>query len=195
MSWDLDFRNTNTLQETRRDLAPLAPYLANNLKAYKCPEDNYLSPVQKDAGWQGRLRSVAMNQFMGGGSQDGLSKSGGKYAVYRKLSDMRRKSPCDLWVAMDTHPDSINGPQFLLWLFDDEVLWGTLPSSFRNGAATMFFADGHAEAKKWLSPSTILPVRFVGASGYMPPQKDRRDFDWVRERATELQQVRPTSGF
>ncbi|MDB6038707.1 MAG: hypothetical protein JWM99_2548, partial [Verrucomicrobiales bacterium] len=113
-------------------------------------------------------------------------KSGGYHTVYRKVSDMRGKSPSQLWVVMDVHPDTIASPQFKIWYFD-EVIWAALPATYHNGSTTMFFADGHAESKKWLSPGTIQPVRFVDSRGYVPAGKDRRDFDWVRERATELQ--------
>src|SRR5688500_13877321 len=41
MSWTVDWRVTNVVLATRPDLAPLTPYLANNLKMYKCPSDNY----------------------------------------------------------------------------------------------------------------------------------------------------------
>jgi prepilin-type N-terminal cleavage/methylation domain-containing protein/prepilin-type processing-associated H-X9-DG protein len=191
MRWDLDTRITNVLQETRSDLAPLASHLAKDLKAYKCPEDNYLSSAQKKAGWQGRLRSVAMNEFMGDGLDNGLRKSGGNYTLYRKLDDMRGKSPSQLWVVMDVHPDTIASPQFVLWRFEPPG-WNALPASYHNGAATMFFADGHAEVKKWLSPYSRQPVRYIDFSGYFPPSGDRRDFDWVRERATELQEGHPT---
>ena len=62
MNWTLDPDNTNLTYIIE---AKLAPFAGRAPGLYKCPADNYLSPPQKNAGWKGRLRSVAMNGFLG----------------------------------------------------------------------------------------------------------------------------------
>jgi prepilin-type N-terminal cleavage/methylation domain-containing protein/prepilin-type processing-associated H-X9-DG protein len=187
MGWKLDWRITNTVLATRSDLAPLTQYMANSLSAYKCPADTYLSSVQRSAGWVERPRSVAMNQFMGDGNPAVPGgKIAGLYVLYKKLGDMRDKPLSHLWVVMDEHPDSISTPLFSLGYDPQLFIWPSLPASSHGGAATMFFADGHAEAKKWLSPETKPPVHYVYLSGIAPKDKDRRDFDWIWDHATEF---------
>lgn len=187
MVWRLDWRTTNTVLTTRPDLAPLTPYMGNSIKPYKCPEDKFLSPEQRAAGWKERLRSVSMNQFMGMVASRTSGDGPGYYTAYRKLTDMKGKSPSSLWVIMDEHPDTIQSPRFLIWKFE-EVHYGGLPASYHNGGATMFFADGHAGYRRWLVPDTKPPVRYKKRNPYTPANQDRRDFDWIREHATELRE-------
>ena len=40
----------------------IASYHQRNIEFYRCPEDNFLSRIQKTAGWKYRLRSVGMNE-------------------------------------------------------------------------------------------------------------------------------------
>ena len=44
----------------------LFPYLKDE-KMFRCPEDRYLSPPQRAAGWTHRGRSISMNMYMGAG--------------------------------------------------------------------------------------------------------------------------------
>jgi prepilin-type processing-associated H-X9-DG protein len=188
MTWGVDWQVTNLVLATRPDLAPLTPYLANNIKIYKCPADNYLSPVQKAAGWNERLRSVSMNEFMGWA--DGILDGGYKtpyYTYYRRMGDLSRKGPSELWVMMDEHPDTILGSEFILnKALHEAVAWGSLPGSLHNGGATMFFGDGHAEFKKWLVPDTKQPIRYKKERVFRPQNNDSRDLDWVRVHTTEI---------
>ena len=41
--------------------ASLGAYVAGNLGVFKCPADNFLSPLQRLAGWTARSRSMSMN--------------------------------------------------------------------------------------------------------------------------------------
>jgi prepilin-type N-terminal cleavage/methylation domain-containing protein/prepilin-type processing-associated H-X9-DG protein len=187
MVWDVKWMVTNLTLATRPDLAPLTPYMANNIKPYKCPADPYLSPVQKAAGWVERPRSVSMNQFMGSGTGYMRGETTQSPRFYWKLPELN--SPSKLWIVMDEHPDSITAPEFSLALTADTVVWSSLPASYHNGGATMFFGDGHAEFKKWVLQETKQPVRFKITKGYSPPSQDRRDFDWVQSRASEYQPI------
>jgi prepilin-type processing-associated H-X9-DG protein len=87
---------------------------------------------------------------------------GRNYArVVQKLVQL--KSPVDVFVAVDEHPDSINDSKFM---FDpgkqeDQYSWRDLAASYHNGAAGFSFADGHSEIKKWVSEGTKAPIKRV----------------------------------
>lgn len=163
----------------------IAPYTAAALDIYKCPADIQLSPQQKRLGWTKRLRSNAMNALFGLSSNNpndptarGLSwYDNGRYKQFIKTTDVPR--PSMTWLTVDEHPDSINDGFFIVGI--NNTQWGDLPASYHNGACGFSFADGHAEIKKWQSPTSKYPVRFsfsvrpFDAAG-------RRDFEWYKER-------------
>jgi prepilin-type processing-associated H-X9-DG protein len=60
---------------------------------------------------------------------------------------------------------------------------GGLAASRHNGAATLSFADGHAEIKKWLDPRTRAPVK---RWYYIPVIEENPDAAWLMERTTSL---------
>src|SRR5579859_4134506 len=62
MDWSLTIDNTN-IDYLKRGV--LAPYTAGAVGVYQCPADNYLSAVQRRAGWSRRVRSNSMNAFFG----------------------------------------------------------------------------------------------------------------------------------
>jgi prepilin-type N-terminal cleavage/methylation domain-containing protein/prepilin-type processing-associated H-X9-DG protein len=163
MSWNASPQNTNVLGLTDANYALLGNYTANSTKIYKCPTDNYLSSSQRAAGFNGRIRSVAMNGAMGGGLKYmGFPFSAG-YWWAKKSSDLNAPGPAESWVFTDEHPDSI----------DDAILYtdagatnGTgqfteLPSGNHAGACGIAFADGHAEIHKWKVPDTFRPVAYT----------------------------------
>jgi prepilin-type processing-associated H-X9-DG protein len=88
--------------------------------------------------------------------------------------------PANAWLLIDEHPDSINDGYFLNNPAGANF-WTDIPGSLHKGAATVSFADGHAEIHQWLSKSTRLPVQF----SYGPPPLDplgHTDFQWLIAR-------------
>jgi prepilin-type N-terminal cleavage/methylation domain-containing protein/prepilin-type processing-associated H-X9-DG protein len=168
----------------------LAPYLGNALGVYKCPADNYLSSVQRRAGWTGRIRSDSMNALFGlssdrwaAGSQDAGPASGkswqdsGKWIQYMTQASVR--SPAMTWVTLDEHPDSINDAFFVASSDrNGNTQWGDLPASSHNGACGFSFADGHAEVHKWKSGRSIIPVTTVGLNTPTFDAAGHQDFYW-----------------
>ena len=188
MGWDLkDHGVTNPMVLIRPEYTILATYTGTAWKVYKCPADNFVSPMQRAAGWTLRVRSVSMNGCMGGGAENIKSKP-----IYKRLDDIAR--PANYFVFIDEHPDTINDGIFGGWGGD---AFFSLPSSLHGGGCTLSFADNHAEFKKWLSPSTKRPVIYYQPSNQnfnytLSPIADdgkpNPDFTWMAEHSHEIPQ-------
>lgn len=181
MTWELEADNTNT---AFLDKARLTPYVGRNGGLYRCPSDRVLSDVQKSAGWSARVRSVSMNAMVGdpGESlQGGTNVNNPEFLQFLKSSEVR--SPARIFVFTDEHPDSIGDGYFLNR--PDPVEWVHLPASYHNGAASLSFADGHAEVRRWLIGSTKPPSRPDAAKLPLAiSERERADFDWMLERTS-----------
>jgi hypothetical protein len=160
----------------------LAQYTANALPLYKCPADIFVSPQQRRAGWTSRLRSNSMNALFG--RSDNLASSGTgrawfdqNYRQFLKTTDV--PNPSMTWLTVDEHPDSVNDAFFIVGV--NATQWGDLPASYHNGACGFSFSDGHAEVKKWLSPTSKYPVKYAfGVRAF--DAAGRLDFQWYKDR-------------
>ena len=89
--------------------------------------------------------------------------------------------PAKTWLVLDEHPDSINDGYFIN--NPSAINWQDVPSSLHNGACGISFADGHVEMRRWLSPTSIYPVRYF----YSPPRVfdglGRADYAWYLEHS------------
>jgi prepilin-type N-terminal cleavage/methylation domain-containing protein len=169
--------NTNTINLIN---AKIGPY-TKSIGIYKCPAD--LSLCFQRGEWLPRVRSVSMNSFVGvTDSGYGTSQHPPCY-IYLKLSNIKNPPPCNLWVFVDEHPDSINDG----WLTDSWPGgggWGDLAASYHGGACGLGFADGHGEIHKWRDPGTLQPVRkstdrTLWNGAYAP-----NDTKWFMDRGT-----------
>ncbi|MGA4577322.1 type II secretion system protein [Limisphaera sp. VF-2] len=165
----------------------LGRYTAAALGAYRCPGDNYLSPIQRAAGFPYRVRSYSMNALFGRFST-AVSPStdptiGGRhwgdqnYRQYLKMSEV--PVPAKTWLFIDEHADSINDGYFIN--NPAAANWQDQPASYHNGACGFGFADGHSEIKRWLSRTSRYTVRY----SYVAIPFDaagRLDFAWYLER-------------
>ena len=166
----------------------LFPYV-NNEKMFRCPEDRYLSPPQRAAGWAHRGRSISMNMYMGAGvdkdwwqltvgmeplweisTQQGLT-------VYSRYDQMIKLAPCRAWVITDEHADSIRDATF-------EPRGDSVPANYHNGAATFLFADGHTETRRWTDPG--FKRRVQSKDFLTPPLWESADAHWVMNGMTEI---------
>jgi prepilin-type N-terminal cleavage/methylation domain-containing protein/prepilin-type processing-associated H-X9-DG protein len=180
LDWSLRSDNTNTLTLTEpRSL--LSPY-TRSLGVYRCPADRFLSAPQRTAGWNNRVRSLAMNAGLGTPLDDPWIKPAMKPS--RKMTDIIHPAPSGTFVFVDEHPDSINDGYFSLGPGVDS--WIDLPASYHNGACGLAFADGHSQIKKWTSSFTRQPIKFdVGFSRWGTvaiPKAQRADFEWLKDR-------------
>jgi prepilin-type processing-associated H-X9-DG protein len=63
--------------------------------------------------------------------------------------------------------------------------WTDLPASSHSGAASLTFADGHAEVRKRQFASTRPPNRpDVASLPFALPSEERGDFDWLMQRTS-----------
>ncbi|MBE0543187.1 MAG: prepilin-type N-terminal cleavage/methylation domain-containing protein [Verrucomicrobia bacterium] len=178
ITWELDSDNTNTLTITE---ASLGPYANRAINIYRCPSDRVLSPVQRAAGWEARVRSYSMNAMVGDAgelSQAGYNLNNPGYVQFFSLSSIPQ--PARIFVFVDEHPDSINDGYFINKAYYQE--WVDLPASYHNGAATFAFADGHSQLRRWAHATTKRPAQ-PDAAGlpFHVPATEAADFKWVVE--------------
>lgn len=178
ITWELDSDNTNTLTITD---ASLGSYANRSVAIYRCPSDRVLSPVQRAAGWEARVRSYSMNAMVGDAgelSQAGYNLNNPGYVQFFSLSSIPQ--PARIFVFVDEHPDSINDGYFINKAYYQE--WVDLPASYHNGAATFAFADGHSQLRRWAHATTKRPAQ-PDAAGlpFHVPAAEAADFKWVVE--------------
>jgi prepilin-type processing-associated H-X9-DG protein len=186
MSWSADSKVTNT---ALLKIGPLAAYTRDITHIFKCPADNFLSPIQRAAGFTERARSFAMNGFFGPftpNSNDPWSSGRNtflpNYRQWLKVTDVGK--PDRYFVIIEEHPDSINDGLFINNPISSTT-WGDIPGAFHNGAASLSFADGHAEVHEWKSLTTKVPVGF----GYLTRPFDaagHEDYQWLMNRMAVL---------
>jgi prepilin-type N-terminal cleavage/methylation domain-containing protein/prepilin-type processing-associated H-X9-DG protein len=152
IDWGLGQNNTNILYVSNEKYALLGNLVGKSLKVFACPAANFVSPAQAGAGWDHRIRSIAMNGAIGDGDkyqQPSNPFGWTQWYVAKKITDLHFPGPSDSWVFTDEHPDSV----------DDALLYtssyGTtkfteLPGNQHGGACGISFADGHAEIHKWI---------------------------------------------
>jgi prepilin-type N-terminal cleavage/methylation domain-containing protein/prepilin-type processing-associated H-X9-DG protein len=184
MSWDTNPMNTNTILIKN---GILSPYVGGNLGVYKCPADNYASPVQRALGWSSRVRSMSMNCFFGpnNSNPNGIWASGHNstipdYRQWLKLTSVPQ--PVTFFVIIDEHADRINDGYFENNPANTSS-WGDPPASYHGGAAGISFADGHSQIHKWRSATTIIPVTYISmANAPVADAAGREDIRWLMER-------------
>ncbi len=182
LDWGTASDNTNRLY-LAKPYASLTAYLQTDFmhSTYKCPADDYLSPAQTARGWTARVRSYAMNCFLGEGNQN-TGPLNSAYLIYRKLSEFRKASPQQVFVFLEEHPDSINDGLF--WAPNSDRNWVDLPGSFHKGACWFTFADGHLEQRRWVSAATLRPVNLQYANNTSTQPGDP-DLTWLLEHVGE----------
>jgi prepilin-type processing-associated H-X9-DG protein len=171
---------------TNREYAasgPLGQYVAKEIQLYKCPADRYLSLQQIRRGWPRRLRSASMNSVFGRFSSSADSTASGlngsflEYLQYLKLATVPK--PAKTWVFLDEQPDSVNDGYFVN--NPSGSTWQDLPSALHNGAGGFSFADGHSEMKRWLSRTSMYPVKFRYPETKVFDPLGKADFAWYLE--------------
>lgn len=191
LDWGTTPINTNVNVLLDPTKAILANYTGKSQNIYRCPADIYLSQAQRAKGWKARARSVAMNAFSGANDdRSGL----GPWVGWKKTSDPKRRSPTELIVLLDEHPDSINDGYFIATLSGYGGLYGwcDVPATYHNGACGFAFLDGHSEIKRWLGKlrsgewqKVAFKDRHAGILK-ADTDPDKRDIDWVKDRQGDL---------
>jgi hypothetical protein len=191
--------NTNLNLLLNPTNAVLAQYFGGQKNIYLCPADHYVAPAQAAKGWNGRVRSVAMNFFMGVGIPNNEDSTWpykpieAGVVIYAKSSDIRKLPPASAFVFADEQADSLNDAVMYVSFRLGDGGWADLAASYHDRACCLAFADGHSEIHKWLNPGTCVPVAYTSSTSYAAAdaannaiRKDPRDIYWMEQHLTEL---------
>ena len=194
MTWDLSADNTNLATLTK---ASLGSFVSGNTGVYRCPSDQVLSSIQKNAGWNARIRSYSMNAMIGDAgsfSTNGYNLNNPGYKQFFKAPQIPR--PSEIFVFLDEHPDSIDDGYFLnkspannyagtYGSVSTSAQWTDLPASYHNDATAFSFADGHSVLHRWQQPATLRPplpnAANLPISIPSSPAAALADFDWIMD--------------
>jgi prepilin-type N-terminal cleavage/methylation domain-containing protein len=183
LSWELDSDNTNSAALIAGGLG----LYTKAAKIYRCPMDNSLSAIQRNAGWSARVRSYSMNAMIGdagNATQSGYNVNNPDYVQFFKEAAIPR--PADVFVFVEENADSIDDGYFVNLVKDSDSenpqwqQWHDLPASHHEGGGVFSFVDGHSESHRWHNASTKAPSQ-PGAA-HLPIRlepNDLQDFDWV----------------
>ena len=167
-------------------LRPLWPYTGRDASIYRCPADKSYVVVNGVA--QPRVRSVAMNVYLGGyTATDGGWTFITPYRIFLKTTDLTAPGPAKTFVFIGERWDVINWGNFVTvmtgypsnpsqYQFSED-----LPDMSHDRGCGVSFADGRAEIHHWLDPRTTPPL----ASGTTPYNVPRDvDVAWLQDHAT-----------
>lgn len=176
MTWGLEPDNTNTAKLTE---ASLGSYVSRTAGVYHCPSDHALSAIQRQAGWNARVRSYSMNAMVGNAglaSTNGYNVNNPYYKQFFKITAIPQ--PVEIFVFLDEHPDSIDDGYFVNRAYYPE--WIDLPASYHNRSTAFSFADGHSAMHRWVVPSTYpAPQPDVAGLPIDLADANQADFNWM----------------
>lgn len=202
LDWTSNPNNTNTDYLTidkvlmgQQVTALMGPYIAKSTKIFRCPADNYLSPAQRGASFDHRMRSCAMDGAFGDGSKWFAPGSGGNWPQFynaKKNTDLHIPGPSDCWVVMDEHPDSDDDATFYVNPADANgtgTTWTELPGSMHGGSVAIQFADGHAELHHWKGTITkskvTYPSSYKQAVSVSGDAASKDDLTWLAQHTPQ----------
>lgn len=158
------------------------------LGIWRCPSDRSVS-IHRGVTYP-RVRSISMNSWLNrldpGSSQNAL------YKVIWKLADMTEPGPSKTWVFIDEREDRINNGYFYVDMAGSiektpaSYQLADMPGSYHGGAASITFADGHVESKKWLDPRTRPPLAKGKNLSLIGSSPNNPDIGWLQERSTGI---------
>lgn len=152
---------------------------------YLCPSSQVLAPVTPGGPRTYQLcRSVSMNCWMGYVS----GPPNQPYVSFRKTTNIKGIQPADAFVFMEERAESIDDGSFETQ--EGNNLVANWPTDYHNGAATVAFADGHAEAHKWLTGPFLQPQQPIVQTkwGSQPLVSSQlTDLQWLQRHATVAQ--------
>jgi prepilin-type N-terminal cleavage/methylation domain-containing protein len=180
--------------------------MANYVKApgvYKCPSD----VIEADSG--PRIRSVSMNGAVGGNSAPSVqgaypssispnyygknNGNGGTGNAAKKVNELNKPGPANIFVFLDEHPDGITDAIFMHdpGYSRTGEKWRDMPASYHNRCSSFSFADGHSEIHRWQGDAVypVLRASYGGNSANAPwgksppmPMRNSVDYEWLESR-------------
>jgi len=165
------------------------PY-CKSLDIFHCPGDP--STAVNSLGQRvPRLRSMSMSNWVGGNGDSpdsnyrGYWGLGGRWKVYRKITEMFTPGPAETFVLLDERKDSINDAYFVTEMdgYPNPATTKIVdfPASYHNHAAGFAFADGHSVIHKWLDPDTMPPLA-IDIVGKTDP--NNKDIIWLQDHSS-----------
>lgn len=155
----------------------LGPYLKRDASVFKCPADR--SQVMIFGRLQARVRSVSMNNWLGGNSW----ASQDQFKVFRKMEEITRPEPSKLLAILDEREDTMNDSLFNIDMNDTLAAY---PASYHEGGANLAFADGHVGFRLWQDPRTVPVLQRGQQIPLQVPMIDNPDLEYLRSVATAL---------
>jgi prepilin-type N-terminal cleavage/methylation domain-containing protein/prepilin-type processing-associated H-X9-DG protein len=184
---DFSAAPSNWNVETDIKKSPLMKYCANNISIWRCPADRAMVTV---AGVQRpRVRSMSMNNWVGGNEGTYGGWSGPEWKVYLKLGDMASPGPSKTWVLLDEREDSINDAFYVTDMtgypnMPAQRKMVDFPASYHNNAAGFSFADGHSEIHRWMDPRTMPKIKAGQALPLNQTHANSLDVYWLQDNST-----------
>jgi hypothetical protein len=182
LDWSPGEQNTNIAYIENGLLYPYA----SNPKVYRCPADNFASPVQRGQGWRHRSRSFSMNGFLGRFVLRGVDSTAkgrnpfiSEDRQFLRLSDIGQ--PDHTYVFIEEQADTLGDAYF--WVDNDG--WADIPGAYHAHCSDLSYADGHCEFHKWHSPQTLIPVKYQVEPHWHPTNPDgEAELQWLLQHAT-----------
>ena len=143
-------------------------------KVWQCPSSGLVTVAGVT---QPRVRTVSLNCFIGS------PVTSPSATTYLRLAQIMRPSPADTLAFFEERAQTINDGSFAMqWDFDEKTPGAWLlrdkPETVHRGLSNLNFADGHAEAHRWLDARTLNPPRNDA------PMPGSKDVLWLELHAT-----------
>jgi prepilin-type N-terminal cleavage/methylation domain-containing protein len=196
MTGHLDFDPNNTSNwDIEQDIKKclLFPYVGGSTAIFKCPSDRSVVTVP-GVGRLPRVRSMSMNQHVGGFDLGNTPPFLKALRMFRKTSDLIEPGPSGTWVFLDQREDCVNYPSYEVVMdgwqpYNPKLFRFTdVPGFYHHRAAGLSFADGHSEIKRWKDPRTMPPLtpphKGTWNSAMFFNSPGNVDIRWMQERTT-----------
>jgi prepilin-type N-terminal cleavage/methylation domain-containing protein len=154
----------------------------HNRQTYVCPGDP--STVNYCGHPYPRVRSYAMNNYLGWEGDEDYRLSLAGWRVARKFTEIDNPSPSETFVFQDVNNKSICWPYFGV-IMDQEAFFN-FPSSLHTKGGVVSFADGSVRAHRWLDMRTIQALSDNYHDHY-DPSEGNVDVGWLQDHATSRQ--------
>jgi prepilin-type N-terminal cleavage/methylation domain-containing protein/prepilin-type processing-associated H-X9-DG protein len=174
--------NTNTTLLINQNYATLGAYIKNP-GVYLCPSSRVVA--QEGTTTYRLCRTESMSCWMGY-TNSPPSPDRANYVRFAKVTNITRGiTPSDALVFIEERAESIDDGSFEIQMTGN--ILANIPTDYHDGAATVAFADGHAEGHLWHTPQCLSPQtpNVTQKLQFLPvPPVQMQDLSWLRNHAT-----------
>lgn len=180
LDWTPSFDNINTdylvASEKTGKYGLLGPYVRRDASVFRCPADASTTMIVGRT--YNRVRTVSMNNWMGGDAYCGVSHLYSEYRVQSEISQ-----PAQRWVISKELVAAINDAWFPVRMHEEYIV--DYPAAMHSGGDWFGFSDGHVEFRRWIDPRTLPAFRSGESLRLNVPSPGNPDMAWLRERTTD----------